>query len=313
MAQTQQPEDLPRFGSTVEAIANLAQKAGAAQLIAVETDGLGPGLPPVIPLVYDPRSGQLSTIAMEIDRYRQEPRAREGEATALTLASFIALMTRHKDDDSAIFAETRWPKPRLTGVVDYHQADRTPRHGRHRVVYEFPITEELKAWQAGNGRLMGQGEFAAFLEEHAAELSSPFDGERKEFEGLFKEAFGTPSEVIALSRDLEVYVGSRVKRQERLSSGERTVEFVEEHQDSKGQKVVIPGIFMVAVPAFVDGEPVRIPARLRYRIAGGDIKWFYQLYRWEFWLREQVQKDLDTAAKATGLPAFEGVPERATG
>ncbi|WP_428978554.1 hypothetical protein [Chenggangzhangella methanolivorans] len=71
---------------------------------------------------------------------------------------------------------------------------------------------------------------------------------------------------------------------------------------------------MVAVPAFVDGEAVRIPARLRYRLGGGDIKWFYQLYRWEFWLREQVQNDLERAGKETALPTFEGVPEaRLTG
>lgn len=66
---------------------------------------------------------------------------------------------------------------------------------------------------------------------------------------------------------------------------------------------------MISVPAFIDGEAVRIPARLRYRIAGGDIKWFYQLYRWQFYLREQVGRDLREAATKTGLPCFEGAPE----
>lgn len=87
------------------------------------------------------------------------------------------------------------------------------------------------------------------------------------------------------------------------------MEFVEEHTNGKGETVEIPGIFMVAVAAFLDGDPVRIPARLRYRIAAGSIHWSYQLYRWEYWLRNQVQTDLLRAAKETGLPAFEGAPE----
>nr|WP_261402880.1 YfdQ family protein [Chenggangzhangella methanolivorans] len=232
MAQrTELPDDLPKTASAVEAIAKLAQAADHAQLLTIPTDGLGPGLPPAVPTLYEPRSQRLTSLRPTIEEFRQEPRAREGKALVLTLASFIALMNRHKDEDSAIFAETRWPTPKLTGVVDYHKQDHAPRHGRHTVVYEFPITEELKAWQANDGVAMGQREFAAFLEEHAAELSAPFDGERQEFEGLFKETFGTPSEVLALSRDLEVYVGQRVKRQERLSSGERTVEFAEEHPE----------------------------------------------------------------------------------
>lgn len=106
-----------------------------------------------------------------------------------------------------------------------------------------------------------------------------------------------------------MFVAARVKNGVRLQTGERTVEFTEEHQNSKGEAVIIPGVFMVSLPAFVDGEAVRIPARLRYRIVSGDIKWFYQLYRWEFFLREQVGHDLKQASNETGLPAYEGAPE----
>ncbi len=304
------PDDLPT-PSAVALIADLAQKAHEAQLLNIPTNGLEPGLPATVPALFDPKSGGVASLKRAIEDYRLAPRAREGKALALTLASFIALVDRHMDDDSAIFADTRWPSPKLVAVIDYHTAgpDHAPRHGRHRVVYEFPITDEFKAWQTANGFVMPQAEFAAFLEEHAAELASPTDGERSEFERLFSEAFATPSEVLRLSRDLEVFVGARVKRQERLSSGERTVEFVEEHSTANGEKVTIPGIFMVSVPAFVDGEPVRIPARLRYRLAGSDIKWFFQLYRWEFWLRERVQQDLAAVGEATGAPTFEGLPE----
>lgn len=301
---------IPNQGEGVRAIVDLAQEASGVEIIQVPTAGLGAGLPDQVPLLLDRRKGgNISAIKSLIDQHRQEPARRLGTANTTTLQSFIDLVDRHKDDGSVVFAKTAWPEPALTAVIDYHSLDGTPRWGNHRIRYAFPVTDEFKVWIEKNGKAMEQGEFAAFLEEHAAELSAPFGPEAAEYETLFKEKFATPADLIALSRSLEVFVGARVKRQERLSSGERTVEFVEEHTNTKGEKVEIPGIFMVAVPAFVDGETIRIPARLRYRISSGSIHWFYQLYRWQFWLRDQVKNDLDTVKQKTALPTFEGSPE----
>jgi uncharacterized protein YfdQ (DUF2303 family) len=301
---------IPNAGEGVRAIVDLAQDAAQVEVIQVPTEGLGAGLPATVPLLLDRRKGNgLSAFKNLIDQHRQEPARRLGTANTTTLQSFIDLVDRHKDAGSVVFAKTAWPEPALTAVIDYHDLAKTPRWGNHRIRYAFPVTDEFKVWIDKNGKPMEQAEFAAFLEEHAAELSAAYPPEAAEYEALFKEKFATPADLIALSRSLEVFVGARVKRQERLSSGERTVEFVEEHTNTKGEKVEIPGIFMVAVPAFVDGETIRIPARLRYRIQGGEIMWFYQLYRWQFWLRDQVKNDLDTVKQRTDLPTFEGSPE----
>jgi len=300
---------IPDHGGGIDAIINLANKARTSRLVSVPTTGLGDGLPEEVPLLFNQETGQVTAIGDKIETYRQSPKRRAGTATATTLKSFIDLANRHKDDDSVIFGKTSWPEPALTAVFNYHGIDHTPRHRDHRALYQFPVTDELTAWIEGNNIPMEQGDFAAFLEDHAAELSAPFDAERSDYERLFKERFATPNELIDLSRHLEVFVGAKVKRGERLSSGERTVEFTEEHLNGAGEKIEIPGVFMISVPAWIDGEAVRIPARLRYRIAGGTIKWLYSLYRWEAALRERIQNDLAEAGKQTGLPVFEGAPE----
>lgn len=293
---------------------DIVERAAAPTVLDIDTSQLGHGLPPTVPLLFDASSQRAIPLKDLIDQYRREPERRRGTANVTTRASFIDLVNRHRDEHSVIFAQTQWPEPNLTAVIDYHTAadgdgPHVARWSSHRIVYAFPLTEEFKAWVEGSGQAFDQLDFAAFLEEHAAELAAPTDGERSEFERLFKERFATPAEVLQLSRHLEVHVGQRVKRQERLASGERVVEFTDEHTNSKGEKVDVPGIFMVSVPAFVDGDPVRIPARLRYRLKGGAVVWFFQLYRWEFWLREEVQRDLATCVGDTGLPAFEGAPE----
>ncbi len=270
------------------------------------------GLPAKIPAFV--RFGDKPEIVGVFDileKYRTAPDRRTGTARVTTLQSFIDLVIRHKTADSAIFAKTAWPQPDLIAVIDYHQIDGTAQFGRHKIQYSFPLTDEFKVWMAQNGKFMGQAEFAYFLEEHAAELSAPYDGEKSEFENLFKEKFGSPNEIIRLSRDLEVFVGMKVKRQERIQSGERTISFQTEHSNANGDRIDIPGIFMVSVAAFIDGDALRIPARLRYRVSEGAVIWGYQLYRPESWVRTKVKEDLDTAANEAGIPAFEGSPEAA--
>jgi len=299
----------PLDAHAIELVRELATRAARAETILLDTAGLGDGLPAHVPAVFDRAAQKFNSVRALLEEYRSAPARRTGTAKADTLQSFIDLVNRHKDGQSALFGKTSWPEPKLTAVLDYDSADAPARFRNHRVVYAFPLTEEFKAWVGMSGKLMEQELFAAFIEEHAAELAAATDGEKSEYERLFKEKMATPSEVLELSRHLEVFVSAKARQGIRLQTGERVVEFAEEHQNAKGEKVIIPGVFMVSVPAFVDGEAVRIPARLRYRIASGDIKWFYQLYRWEFFLREQVGHDLRTAADATGLPAFEGAPE----
>ena len=311
----------------IDAIAHLAEKAaGGIVFTALARAHDDDGLPPQIAVaVREGKEPQIIDVSAHFEKFRTAPRARKGVAKMTTLQSFIDLVNRHKDIDSAVFARTEWPEPALTAVIDYHQAMNltaaqeaegmsiagkpSPRFGEHRIGYTFPLTDEFKEWVEQDGNEFDQAEFAAFLEDHSAELAAPTDAEAAEYKRLFGERVATPNEVVDLARMLEVHVSSKAKNGARLKSGERTVEFTEEHTNAKGEAIDIPGVFMVAVPAFVDGDTVRIPARLRYRIAGGAIVWIFQLYRWEFWLRQQVQNDLARVARETGLPTYEGKPE----
>lgn len=296
----------------VESIAELAKHAAGASVLSIETAGLGEGLPPQVPVLFDHRTNGngLKALKDEIERFRLTPQRRSGTAVATTLKSFIALIMYHKDESSALFAKAEWPQPNLLAVIDYHTEGHDPRHCEHRIRYDFPVTDEFKAWIEHDGKPFSQAEFAAFIEEHAAELASPFKAEEVEYERLFKTGFATPTVMVALSRGLQVHVESVVKQNVTLNSGEGEIQFVEEHLDKRGEKLTVPGLFMVSVSAFLDGEPIRLPARLRYRVSGGKVAWFYQLYRWKFWLRDRVQKDLAEVEKEAGIRAFEGVPER---
>jgi len=268
------------------------------------------GLPKQIPtFIKTGATPEVLNLRPWLEHWRTAPERRKGTAEATTLASFIGLVERHKDADSVLFAKTDWPEPSLTAVVDYHTAKGDARFGQHRILYKFPLTREFRTWIGNNKKPISQFEFAGFVEENIADLSVAMDAEVAQYEPLFRTKFAIPTDLIELSRGLSIHVGSKVKNAFRMQSGEAEITFETEHRDAKGDPVHVPGLFMLSLPVFVDGSEVRIPARLRYRLNGGEILWSYDLYKWETALRDRVALDFGTAAKQTGLPAFEGAPE----
>ena len=304
---------LPNHDEGIAAVAALAKKAsGEFRAETLKAPAGAVGVPAEIPVMI--RTGETPEIKPLKDifeKYRTAPERRVGTARVTTLACFIALTTRHKDDHSAIFAKTAWPDPKLTAVIDYHQTSGEARFGQHRIEYPFPISSEFKAWMDRNGQAFGQADFAAYVEDRIADLGAPTQEEALEFETLFKTRFATPAEMVDLSRGLQVTVAANVKNAHVLQSGEVEINWTEEHRDQAGNKIIVPGLFMLSVAAFIDGDPIRIPARLRYRVRDGKIAWSFHLYKWDFWLRDRIKGDIDEAAYQTDLPAYEGAPENA--
>lgn len=292
----------------VQKIIDIARLAAGAQLLTVTEPSVREEPIPLI--VRTTKDGVVvEPVQALLDAWRLAPKSRQGSANAETLASFIELIKRHKDNDSAIFAGITSAYPSLTAVIDYHTKDHEPRFGQHRICYLFPLSPEWRAWRAMDGKSMLQGDWAAFVEEHIAELASPLAAEKSEFERLFQTKIATPAELITLSRGMQISIEAKIKDIRTLQSGEVQVAYEETHNDAAGVKLVIPGLFVLQIPLFLDGEPVRITARLRYRRDGAKIVWFYQLYRPDLAMRAQLEADLQRVADETGLPAYEGSPE----
>lgn len=299
------------FQSNVDTIAELAERAAGVDIENVTLPDF-PGLPGSIPVALvrgdNPRVAAIDDV---LERYRIHPARKKGTATAQTFASFCELTNRHKTEDSAIFADMDWRKPSLTTVVDYHQdeSDGEADWLQHRIHYAYSLSDEWKAWMESDGKPMEQKDFAWFLEDRIPELSSPTAEEKVRYEQDFATTIATPSQVVELSRGLQVNVAAQVKAATTLQSGEGEIRFVEEHQGADGKPLKVPGIFILSIAPFFMGEKVRIPVRLRYRIAGGKTVWFYQVYRPDQFITEHVRQTLLEAADKTSLPTFEGKPE----
>ncbi|WP_438752034.1 DUF2303 family protein [Pararhizobium sp. O133] len=291
----------------VEAVADLARKAGS-QILSVTMPEKINGLPSSIPVLFNPQTGGVTSLHDKLAPWRTKPERKVGTARVDTLESFIELVDRHKQENSVIFATTDWRKPSLTAVIDYHSATE-PDNGSHRIHYQFPLSEEWKAWLAVDSKQMEQVAFAEFIEDHIADLSSPSAIESKDFESMFGAPVAFPNDIVMLSRGLQITAETRVKQVIKLQTGEAQIMLEEDHKTAGGEPLVIPGVFILQIAPFFMGEATRIPVRLRYRLANGALKWTFQLYRPDRYITEQVRADLDEAAEKTDLPKFEGSPE----
>ncbi|WP_234186449.1 DUF2303 family protein [Shinella sp. NM-101] len=300
------------FSIDLAEAARLGAAAQGIEIVQIDTPEGFFGLPAKVPLaLHRGKEPAVNALANVIESYRLHPKRKQGTAEAQTFESFCELINRHKSEHSVIFADADWREPSFTAVIDYHHlgVDGQPDYGRHRVHYAFPLSEEWQAWNKMNGQKMTQEDFAYFLEDRVAELSAPTAEERTWLERDFATTVATPSQLVELSRGLQVNVASKVKAVHTLANGEGQIAWEESHQDANGAPLKVPGIFILSVPPFFMGDKMRIPVRLRYRAAGGSVTWFYQIYRPDQFITEHVRRALFDAREKTGLPAYEGKPE----
>ncbi|MFO1156643.1 MAG: DUF2303 family protein [Rhodospirillales bacterium] len=268
-----------------------------------------------------PSGLRLESLKRYADEYAAAPDRRRGTANIDDLDSFVALVNRFKDGDSVIFADRDAAKPSLTAVLNYDHAggNGAPRFGDHRIVYAFPLAEAWCAWGERDGKKLGQGDFAEWLENRIGDIMPPptsadlADGRFPGLAAFAGEATGAWADVrrlVELARGLTVNVASRLKESRNLQTGEASLVFEAEHQDAQGAPLKVPSLFLLGLPVFDQGPAYRIAARLRYRVAGQALAWFYQLWRPELAFRHAIHEACRRAGDETALPLFYGRPPK---
>lgn len=311
------------------------------------------------------------------------PRFLRETATLTSTRSLIDYTLRNRNRASAIFVDDTPALPKMTAIIDYHRPagvlwespdcrhhsrpkgddetgaddrDETfpaPRHGRHRGVYAFPLSEQIVAWKDISGKAKPQAEFATFLQDRRFDIANPpldwmqmprkdldlilrllnlvddrgeiddgaataeddEDGDeryipRSALYKLRKLRFASADRVVQLAQSIEVTVDGKAKSGFNPRTGERQLEFEEEHTTaSKGRRVTVPEFFLLSVPLFEAEPPTLIPVRLQYRVKGGTVEWTATLVEWKRVIRLAVADIAAQVAEATGLPVYFGKVE----
>lgn len=277
------------------ALSSIPDTSDAGEIIQAMRDLHRPHLQPIDleaphALVL-PKGMQAQMLTEEhLDAFRELPRVRETTDRVQDLASLIALTKRHAHaPETVVLAFADRAAPRIVTVFDYHPANADRRDARrraHQVIYPCALSEEWQAWVKVHRQGMKQAQFAEFIEDRISDVVVPSDTEfpaAKQFATLMGMRLADPAELVQLSRGLQVTLGSTFKQAQALSTGESSLTFETRHETTQvaNTPVQVPGLFLIAIPAFFGGQRFVMPVRLRYRVSNGGLEWTLVLHRHE--------------------------------
>lgn len=251
-----------------------------------------------------PDNYQVKNITADIEAAAIHPRRKTGTIQLADVSSFATFVSHQGDPDSTyIYAN---PDTRtLIAVLNDHEigadtaATSLPGRRDFRASYQAEYSREFANWLAKNGTPMDQETFAVFLEDNIADIAPPTEGS------------GHPSgdTLLAVALTLQAKTEVEFKSHKRLDNGAGQLLYSEELRATAGGDgtLEIPRNFAIGVRLFKNGEGFKINARLKYRLGGGKLKFWYELDRPENAVEAAFQSYIDAAANS-GFTVLMGKP-----
>lgn len=239
----------------------------------------------VVPYAVVPNDATVKSL----EHLLPKPARARCDVAAHSAETFIAYVNRFKDDPTAIFADQQAFK--FVGIIDWH-APAEPAFREHRVSYSCPRSLEWKTWRDGSGKKMSQADFAQFIEDNVVDIRSP-----------------AGADVLEVSRNLQAKKKVEFASALRLADGAQQFTYSETIDGTTAKGTIkVPEDFTLGIPVFLSGVLYEVRARLRYRIDGGNLQLWYELYRPEHIEQDAFKAVCDDVNKGTGVDIWMGTP-----
>lgn len=267
-------------------LAKAIEEIGAMATAAVAVQEIGNTHHVVVPEGY-----KLVDLTAAIEKASDIPRRKTGTVHVSEIGSFNVLVADQGcARETYIYAD---PEARtLTAVMNDHAKSSIDAGWRdQRAVFKAELSREFQTWMDHNKHPMEQEAFAIFLEDNIADVVEP-SGEL-----LLQVA-------LTLQAKTEVNFSSH----RRLDNGQ--VQFAySETIDARatGGSIEIPREFAIGARLFKNGEGYKVRARLKYRLGGGKVKFWYELDRPETVIEDAFQAYIDSA-RENGFTVLLGKP-----
>jgi uncharacterized protein YfdQ (DUF2303 family) len=201
-----------------------------------------------------------------LDQVFESPARASGTVKLRDAASFIEYFNRQKRPESLIYASL--DPARILGVIDDHRAYGTLQDEHdganwraYRVEFPVPASREWKTWTGKDRQPMSQLELAELIEDNLPDIVNP-DG----------------STMLSVALNFEASKEGNFVSATRLQDG--STNFVwKEDINATGNKIAMPSQITLSIPVFENGAPYSIEARIKYRVANGVLKIWYELIR----------------------------------
>jgi uncharacterized protein YfdQ (DUF2303 family) len=234
--------------------------------------------PDYIKHVAVPSGYSLQTID---DEAKQEyPRYKMGSANVSDVASFLAYIDAHRNENTRVWCLLDPLNSVLTfqAVLDDHGGV-MPGWRAHRAVFAPAHSVEWGRWTAqAQAGLTEQLIFAHFIESNQEDIASG-------------EGMPTSLQMLQMASEFEASADKRIRSHSRLQSGGVSLEYVDQDNAETIQKMRMFDSFSLGIPVFRGEAAYRVTAKLRYRINSGSVKFAIELLRQDK-VAEAASRDL---------------------
>lgn len=191
----------------------------------------------------------------EIESMLPSPLRIKNRVQVETPEDFVTYFARFAGPGAIITVDTAGAC--ITCTLDYSEDADTPAWGDHMLVCQPKEDWRYRAWSEISGRYMEQTPFAEWLEDRVVDVAVP-----------------DAADLLEVASTLQAKKELTFRSAVRLDNGTTQLQCDEtlEATAGKGAKIDIPQQIVIGVPVFANTAPVRIDARLRYRVERGTLR-----------------------------------------
>lgn len=247
-----------------------------------------------IPYAIVPGGYELRSLESLLDR----PARKQGAIHLKDVDSFIAYVKKHGvEGECVLYAEIEDSTSRfhLVAVLNDHGGFPEAQNWRDFRCHLAPaLSVEWLRWKSRDRSSQGQMEFASFLEDNLADIST--------------EGVPSGSDILKMVTEFVVNADKKFRSKLDLQNGLTQFEFSEEEDSGTRSRMQVFNRFTLGLPVFYRSKSAYLlEARLRYRVKDEKkIEFWYELIRPDRVLEAAVGEELDKIRAETGFPVLFG-------
>lgn len=235
----------------------------AEQLIGFTAGALTPSQAGDAWLVNTPPGYQQKDITDLVEKAGPTPSRKRGTVALCDVPSLISYCKDQAQTDySYLYAD---PDARtITAVFNDHRHTASAGWRDHRAVFKAEFTPEYQLWLGNNKQPKSQTDFAEFLEDNLADLQGD-----------------DAALLLNVASTIQATSGINFASARRLQDGQTQLTYHEVIDAKAGADgaLKIPQTFTLGLRIFKNGDAYKLTARLKYRLGGGSVKFWYELER----------------------------------
>lgn len=271
--------------------ARLGMEPTELELGTIWTKTQADGSVALIDLTTSAHLAQMDALAK---REGEDPARKTGSVLLTEHASFSEYVKDHADEfATSLYGDRR--AGRIIAVLNGHdRGQEGAGWGDHRATLQLTLTEAWTAWVAASGKLVGQEEFAEFLEDQRLNVVAP-----------------DAATLLEIVTTIQAKTAVAFKSAIRLDDGQVQIGYEENTETTAGQAgtMTVPSEITLALTPYEGMQPFQVTARLRTRVRDGRLSIGVVLDQPEDVLRaafNQVVVEVEVATEHTVLHGTPG-------